>query len=348
MQPYRTKISRLDQPIPLVRADVATSRREPLHWIATVDLRDIRYFSVLAEELNFTRAAERVGISTPGMSAAIKRLETECGGLLFERLPRGVNLTSAGYALRAHAERLIVLHDTARATMASLAASTPVVQRFGQIVSVPEELVAPVLSQLAQRDPAAAFVMTRMPWLAACESLLSGSVSATLVVSTGLEHDRIGGLLDFETIGDDPVVPIVRADHPRLDRHSGDDHALLTEEWVEFDPFSLYDEALDAVAVSLSGRERRITAVAPDTRMMFGLVGSSDRVGWCPLSFLPFMGDTVAPLLGVHAWRVERTLMLARRSGDPVPAWDDMVSLLSQRHRLMTAPFRLDDAIGGR
>jgi hypothetical protein len=64
-----------------------------------MELRDIRYFLALCEELHFTRAAERCGVSQPCISAAIKKIEAELGGVLFHRRPQP-QLSELGRAVR--------------------------------------------------------------------------------------------------------------------------------------------------------------------------------------------------------------------------------------------------------
>lgn len=72
-----------------------------------MDLRRIRHFNVLAETLNFSRAAERLHIAQPALSVSIQKLETELGTKLFERTPTGVVLTTSGQAALLEARRLL-------------------------------------------------------------------------------------------------------------------------------------------------------------------------------------------------------------------------------------------------
>lgn len=72
-----------------------------------MDLRRIRHFSVLAETLNFNRAAARLHIAQPALSVSIQKLEGELGTRLFDRTPSGVMLTASGRAALLEARRLL-------------------------------------------------------------------------------------------------------------------------------------------------------------------------------------------------------------------------------------------------
>src|SRR5215213_2890459 len=118
-----------------------------------MDLRRLRYFVVVAEELSFSRAAQRLRISQPPLSNQIKQLEEELGVQLFKRSSRGVRMTDSGEVLLGDARRIFV----------QLEQTTRVVQRVGHgevgrltlgfVPSASNEMLPSILRKFRQRFP---------------------------------------------------------------------------------------------------------------------------------------------------------------------------------------------------
>jgi LysR family transcriptional regulator, hydrogen peroxide-inducible genes activator len=78
-----------------------------------MQMHQIRYFLALCEELSFTRAAKRSGVSQPSLTNAIRALERELGGPLFQRRPL-IALTALGHAMQPYLSRIAQTADHAR------------------------------------------------------------------------------------------------------------------------------------------------------------------------------------------------------------------------------------------
>jgi DNA-binding transcriptional LysR family regulator len=76
-------------------------------------MQQVQYFLAMCEELNFSRAARRCGVSQPSLSNAISALERELGGALFDRKPL-IALTALGRAVRPYLEEIAHNADCAR------------------------------------------------------------------------------------------------------------------------------------------------------------------------------------------------------------------------------------------
>src|SRR5579875_1277414 len=85
-----------------------------------MELAQLRYLVALAEELHFTRAAEREHIAQPSLSQQIRRLEDEVGLALVERTTRSVRITDAGRLLLSRARRILAELDAASVELQSL------------------------------------------------------------------------------------------------------------------------------------------------------------------------------------------------------------------------------------
>ena len=194
------------------------------------ELRHLRYFVAVAEELSFTRAAARLHMAQQPLSAAIRRMEDELGVRLLDRTTRRVELTDAGRALLDGAQASIDAADGAFAAARDVGAGVagrlvigvaPGAHYAGQQVLTALRAARPGLEVAVREEFSAALV----------EHVLDGELDAAV----GFCAERTPGL-GFDRVKDDPVVCAVRAGHRlarrrvvALDELSDETFALVGE-----------------------------------------------------------------------------------------------------------------------
>jgi DNA-binding transcriptional LysR family regulator len=124
-------------------------------WVAVhFELRHLRYFLAVAEELNFSRAAERLHIAQPALSAQIRALEKQVGTELFHRTTRKVELTPAGQLLLPDAREIVSRADEALAKLDALARGQGGSLRVGFVAHAAGETGNEILRRLHGELPA--------------------------------------------------------------------------------------------------------------------------------------------------------------------------------------------------
>jgi DNA-binding transcriptional LysR family regulator len=144
-----------------------------------VELRQLRYFVVVAEELHFRRAAERLFISAPTLSQQIKAVEHEVGAPLLIRHSRGVDLTPAGRALLHGGAQMLKAADELLAETRRVAGLAEPVLRLGLLNGVPPAL--PAMIEDLVRGHGAQLVMTGGPTAEQAGRLTAGQTDLALL-----------------------------------------------------------------------------------------------------------------------------------------------------------------------
>lgn len=118
-----------------------------------VELRELRIFLVLAEELHFGRTAERLGISQPGVSEAVRVLESRLGVRVFDRTSRRVRLTPAGEGLRLKLVPAMAALDAALAETSELGRTVRGLVRIGFVLTTEGPALSRLVASFHARYP---------------------------------------------------------------------------------------------------------------------------------------------------------------------------------------------------
>ncbi|MCM1969035.1 LysR substrate-binding domain-containing protein [Streptomyces sp. G1] len=192
-----------------------------------MELRTLRYFVAVAEELHFGRAATRLHMSQPPLSRAIKRLEGDVGALLFARSPTGVTLTAVGAVLLDEARALLDHADRVRARVSAAAGGATLT------VGILGDGTDPGVSRLAaayrRAHPGIDIRIRETDLTDPTCGLRTGLVDVAL---TRAPFDETA--LTVRTLRTDPVGVVLRADDPLARRERLRLADLSDRRWFRF------------------------------------------------------------------------------------------------------------------
>ncbi|MBI5431895.1 MAG: LysR family transcriptional regulator [Planctomycetes bacterium] len=193
----------------------------------SVEIRHLRYFLAVAQTANFTRAAERLGVTQPSVSQQLKDLETRLGASLFARLGKQVRLTEAGTAFRQHAEAVLRKLDEACGSVGDVAGFVSGRVELGVIPALHLAWVPPVLARLASEHPGLSVGVHERPTRTVESEVESGRLDLGLGIMT-----RASPNIRYEKLIAEPLVLIVPPGHPFARRTKLDPRELAATRLV--------------------------------------------------------------------------------------------------------------------
>ena len=282
-----------------------------------MDLRLLRYFVAVAEELHFSRAATRLHMSQPPLSRAIKQLETDVGAALLRRSAAGVTLTQAGVALLDEARALL---DQAERVRVRVAVAAGVATITVGILGDSTDRGATRLAAAYRQRHADVEIRIRDADLTdpTC-GLRAGLVDVAL---TRGPFDRTG--LIVHELRADPVGAVLRADDPLARR----DHLKLAD--LADRPWFQFPAGTDPIWQSYwNGGEPREGPVVRVVQECLQAVLWNGTVGMAPLGHDPGEELAVVPVIDMAPSRV----VVAWNEGDANPLIRSFVTTATAAYR---------------
>lgn len=270
-----------------------------------MELRQLEYFVAVVEEASFTRAAERVHVAQPGVSAQIRRLERELGHDLLDRSGRTVTLTDVGAAVLPLARAALLSVESARRTVEELAGLVRGAVRVGMVVSCGIMDLPELLTSFHDLHPDVEITLSEANSDALIESLVDGQLDLALIGYAGSAPSG----LSVRVLADEQLVAAVAGSDPWYGRDSVTVDELLTRGLISLPPGTGLRGALDAACGS---RRPRIAFEASAPPMVITLA----QRGFGPAILAASM------VSGLHAVRItdpapQSRLALAWRTDGP-------------------------------
>jgi DNA-binding transcriptional LysR family regulator len=278
-----------------------------------VELRHLRYFVAVAEELHFGRAAERLVVSQPALSRQIRELERALGAELFARTSRRVRLTPTGEILLAEARLTLLQADrtleaTRRAGRGELGHLA-----VGYLGSVGHGILPPLVRAFRARRPEVGLLLYEALDNKQLDAIADRHLEVGFVRSPGRQEG-----LRMEALAEEPLAAVLAEDHPLAGRERISAGALADEPfilWPRYLSAAVYDDII--AACRRDGFSPRITFEAAGASGALGLVAAGLGVSILVSSYrnLRQAGVVFVPIDGLSS-----TLYLAWREGNRSPA----------------------------
>jgi DNA-binding transcriptional LysR family regulator len=230
-----------------------------------MDLRRLSSFLAVVEEGSFTRAARRLGIAQPSLSQQIRTLETELGGPLLERLPRGIRLTPAGRALLPEAQAAVRAAERA-STAARMALGLEAGElEVATLLSMAVGILPGAIAAWIARHPGIGIRMREYTHRTMLEEEVRSGVGDIALGPT--PEDWTGPL---ERIGLEELVVVLPASDPLAGARSTPLAALADRQWILFQPGHGLTEVVEGACRRAGFQPRiavRTTQVEAATRL---------------------------------------------------------------------------------
>lgn len=263
-----------------------------------MELRHIRYFLAVAEELNFTRAARKIGIGQPPLSNQIRDLEAEIGAALFRRLSSGAELTEAGRVFLPEARAILAQAEHAKQLAARAARGERGRLRLGFTGSaVFSPIVPSAVNGFRKRYPEVELLLEETHTARLLERLLAEELDAAFIRPGSSDSDNVR----THFLAEEPMMIILPSGHPKAVAESLPLHALAEESFVLFPRAAgaqFFDDILDACRHA--GFEPILGQTAPQITSIANLVAVGLGVSIVPAAIARIMvpGVRYVPIAG--------------------------------------------------
>lgn len=288
---------------------------EPWSRLPALSLKQIQYFVTLAQLRHFTETANRLGISQPALSSALRQIEWVLGGKLVNRSSATVTLTDMGAAILPHAERLLniaqITFDDMQRIMLHGGSGT---LRIGMVPSVSNLLFPHISDRLSRQFPS-----LRIQYCDQTnDTLLAQLTSGQIDVGIGALDSTVPGSLEVYPLQEDPFVAVLRGDDPLADAHHLTWRQLLHRDLALFatgNTRRMVQALLESHQLSLSLRYQ-----VDFIETLYGLVRANLAVAILPRLYTRHLHDDSLRVVGLQQPLLTRKIALMRSLKSPAPA----------------------------